>query len=411
MVKPLRSAAALILAVIMTLTMTAGNVFAYTPEGSRQLRLNDCKGASVLETGSNTFLYGKNADKRFYPASTTKVLTAIVVLEHVKDLNKKTKVSYNAVEGIDPSSSHIALEIGEKIRLRDLMYGLLLCSGNDCAVALAEDVAGSVKKFAKMMNKTAAKIGADNSHFTNPHGLFNKKHYTTPNDLAKIMAYCVKNKRFVKIFRTIKYIIPKTNKSKKRELWNNHRLIKYKYRYYKGVVGGKTGYIDESGFNLITFAHRGKMNLVTVCMRATGQKEIDLTTTSLFNRYFKKFRVDSIKKDDISDKIKLEDKTVTAHPEKDIKIVIPKKADTDDVKVVTKFSKIKLPVKKGAAVGTVTCTYKGRPAGNAILVSDDDYETKAQTMTQYIGIAAGAALLIIVIIVVAVRSRKNKKAE
>lgn len=408
MVKPVRSAALVILAVIMTLTMTISSVFAYTPEGSRQLRLKECKGASVLETGTNVFLYGKNADKRFYPASTTKVLTAIVVLEHVKDLNKKTKVSYNAVEGIDPSSSHIALDIGEKIRLRDLMYGLLLCSGNDCAVALAEDVAGSVKKFAKMMNKKAREIGAKNSHFTNPHGLFNKRHYTTPNDLAKIMAYCVKNKRFVKIFRTIKYIIPKTNKSKKRELWNNHRLIKYKYRYYKGVVGGKTGYIDESGFNLITFAHRGKMNLITVCMRATGQKEIDLTTRALFNRYFKKFHIATVKKDDIKDTVKLEDKKVTAHPEKDIKVIIPKKAGADDVKVVTKFSKIKLPVKKGDRVGTVRCSYKGRLAGKGILVSDDDYATKAQTITEYTGIAVGAALIVIIIIVVAVRSRKKK---
>lgn len=145
------------LTVIIMLTMSVGAVFAASPEGPDVFPLSDVRGAAVIETNSGVSLYAKNADKQFYPASTTKVLTAITVLENAEDLDKETTVSDAAVNGIDPSSSHIALEVGEKVTIRQLLYGLLLCSGNDCAVALAEEVGGSVSDFAKMMNKTAKK--------------------------------------------------------------------------------------------------------------------------------------------------------------------------------------------------------------------------------------------------------------
>ena len=391
--------------------MTAGTVSAEPMEGPAQFDNLDSRGASVIEANTNTYLYGKNGDKKFYPASTTKVLTAITVLENAKDLDKVTTVSDNAVNGIDPSSSHIALDVGEKVTIRQLLYGLILCSGNDCAVALAEEVGGSIKDFAKMMNDTAQKIGATNSHFVNPHGLYSKQHYTTPNDLAKIMSYCIKNDQFVEILKTIKFVIPKTNKSKKRELWNNHRLIKYKYKYYKGVVGGKTGYIDESGFNLITYAKRGDLDIITVCMRASGMSAIDDDTIRLLNRYLKKYHLDTVKAKDAPEaKKKLEDKNVNAGLEKDITVVLPKSATASDVKIEESFSEnVKLPLKEGQTVGAVKCVFNNKPVGEGALVSKDDYETRQQTMTRKIAIGAGCALALVLVLIIVWRVRKKNK--
>lgn len=399
------------LTVIIMLTMSVGAVFAASPEGPDVFPLSDVRGAAVIETNSGVSLYAKNADKQFYPASTTKVLTAITVLENAEDLDKETTVSDAAVNGIDPSSSHIALEVGEKVTIRQLLYGLLLCSGNDCAVALAEEVGGSVSDFAKMMNKTAKKIGADNSHFVNPHGLFSKKHYTTPNDLAKIMSYCVKNDDFVKIIKTIKFVIPKTNKSKKRELWNSHRLIKYKYRHYKGVIGGKTGYIDESGFNLITYAKRKDMNLVVVCMRASSQQTIDDDTISLMNRYFKGYHLADVKKKSVpAASLKLEDKDVRGVAANDIKVVLPNGTDPDQIEKISTFSEdVKLPLEKGQTVGKVECVYNDHIVGTAELVSKKDYETAQQTMIKKAAIIGGAALLILIMIIIAANRRKRKR--
>ena len=399
------------LAAVIALAMSFSTVSAASPEGTNDFALNDCRGAAVIETDTGINLYAKNGDKRFYPASTTKVLTAITVLENAEDLDKVTTVSDAAVNGIDPSSSHIALEVGEKLTIRQLLYGLLLCSGNDCAVALAEEVGGSVKGFAKMMNDTAKKIGADNSHFVNPHGLFSKKHYTTPNDLAKIMTYCTKNDEFVKIDKTIKFVIPKTNKSKKRELWNNHRLIKYKYRHYKGVIGGKTGYIDESGFNLITFASRGDMSLVVACMKASSQNAIDDDTIALLNRYFKKYHKDTVKKGSVPQaSLKLEDKDVKGIAANDIKVVLPNGITPNQVKKISTFDEdVKLPLEKGQVIGKVECLYNDHLLGTTELVSKKDYETAQQTMMKKIAVIGGAVLLVLIILIIAARRRKKKK--
>ena len=395
----------LILVMAILSVMSVGTVSADSVEGPAQLNISDSRGVSVIEGNTDTYLYGKNGDKRYYPASTTKVLTAIVVIENTKDLDKVTKVSDNAVNGIDPSSSHIALEVGEKVTIRQLLYGLLLCSGNDCAVALAEEVAGSVKEFAKMMNDTAQRIGATNSHFVSKH------HYTTPNDLAKIMSYCIKNDQFVEILKTIKFVIPKTNKSKKRELWNNHRLIKYKYKYYKGVVGGKTGYIDESGFNLITYAKRGDLKIITVCMRASSQSAIDDDTVKLLKRYLKKYHLDTVAaKDAPKAETKLEDKNVEAVAENDMTVVLPASAKASDVKIKETFNDdVKLPLKKGQKIGAVKCVFKDKVVGRGVLVSKNDYETQQQTMTRKIAIGAGCALAVILVIIIVWRVRKKNK--
>ena len=230
---------------------TAEDTSGYVTDTNKDVKI-ESKAGIVLDSAHDIILYDKNADKKMYPASCTKVLTALVVLDNAPDLNKEVTVSQEAIDSLEEGSSHIALVPGEKVTIKDLLYGLLLESGNDCANVLAEEVGGSSEGFAEMMNAKAKEIGANDSHFVNPHGWYNKDHYTTAHDLAIIMDECVKNEKFVKIDSALKYKIKKTNKSPARELWNSHRMIPNKYAYYEGVLGGKTGFTKESKCCLIT---------------------------------------------------------------------------------------------------------------------------------------------------------------
>lgn len=335
-----------------------------TPKKSEDLKLHS-KGAVVMDASNGNILFSKNPDKKYYPASCTKILTAIVVLEKCKNLKEVMTVSDNAVHGIDPSSSHIALDVGEKITVEQGLYGLLLCSGNDCAVTLAEHVGGSVDNFSDMMNKKAKELGLNNSHFENPHGLFGKNHYTTPSDLAKIMYYCVQNPKFVKIYSAITYVIPKTNKSKKRELWNNHRMIKYKYYAYNGVIGGKSGYIYKSQFNLITCAKRDNLNLIAVNMRCANQTDILKDTKHELDCYFKEYKSVEIPTCNIDiGKIYVKKHKIKFDVPDSFNAIIPKNTDEKNLKItVEKKSDIKLPVKKGQVLGVIKASDNGKIVG------------------------------------------------
>ena len=195
----------------------------------------------VLERDSGRVLNEKNADKRRPMASTTKIATVITVIENVEDLDKKVKVPACAV-GVEGSS--IYLEKDEELSVRDLLYGLMLQSGNDCAVALAVTVGGSVDKFAAMMNETAVKAGAENTHFVNPHGLHDDNHYTTARDLAKIAAYAMKNETFRQIDSSDNNVITVTGAD-----GEQRDITMRRYNTILGQggnIGGKTGSTYEA---------------------------------------------------------------------------------------------------------------------------------------------------------------------
>ena len=166
----------------------------------------ESEGAVLMDAHSGTVLYAKNEHAHYYPASITKVLTAIVVLEHVDNLEKKVTFSTAATkDNLEQNSTVIAATAGDKLSVRDCLYSLLLHSANDCANALAEYVAGSNAAFAEMMNEKAKAIGCTDSHFTNPSGLNDPNHYTSAMDMAKIMQYAIQNKNFLQIDATQVY--------------------------------------------------------------------------------------------------------------------------------------------------------------------------------------------------------------
>ena len=213
----------------------------------------------TTEAGSGRVLYEKNANVRRPMASTTKIATAITVIDNVPDLEKTVVVPDCAV-GVEGSS--IYLSKGETASIRDLLYGLMLQSGNDCAVALAVTTAGSVEKFAALMNETARKCGANDTNFVTPHGLHDDNHYTTARDLAKISAYAMKNATFREIVSSKKHTMPWAGHDCDRVILNKNKIL----TTFDGGDGIKTGYTKKAGRCLVASATRDGMTIISVVL-------------------------------------------------------------------------------------------------------------------------------------------------
>lgn len=210
------------------------------------------KAAILMHADSGRVLYEKNADEHMLIASTTKIMTAIVVLEHC-DLDDLVEVDSRSA-GIEGSSMY--LKAGESYTVEDLLYGLLLVSGNDAASALALHVADSMEEFAELMNAKAAELGMTESSFKNAHGLDEEGHYSTARDMAKLAAYCMGNEDFARIAGTVSHTVGEQT------LVNHNRLL----REYDGCLGLKTGYTMAAGRTLVTCAERDGARYVCVTL-------------------------------------------------------------------------------------------------------------------------------------------------
>ncbi|MBE6625589.1 MAG: D-alanyl-D-alanine carboxypeptidase [Ruminococcaceae bacterium] len=217
------------------------------------------KSAVLIEADSGDIIYEKNAGERMSMASTTKIMTALVALEHGK-LDKKVTVANEAC-GIEGSS--IYLKPGEVLTLEDLLYAVMLESANDAAAAVACEIAGDIDIFADLMNETAEKLGLTDTHFTNPHGLDDKEHYTTATDLARLTAYAMKNDDFRRIVSTYKHEIPNADGGV-RYLVNHNKLL----RLSDDVIGVKTGFTKHSGRCLVSAAERDGVSVIAVTLNA-----------------------------------------------------------------------------------------------------------------------------------------------
>lgn len=218
----------------------------------------------IMEMTTSTVLYEKDADSMRYPASTTKILTCLLALEN-SSMDEMVTFSERAVD-LEEAASNINAVAGETMSMKDCLYGLMLASGNDVANAIAEHIGGSIEGFADMMNERAAAIGCTGSHFENPSGLFGSEHYTTARDMALIAQEAYKNSAFIDLITTAKYTMGPTNEyDEPRTFRNWNELINEDSDYYSpDVIGGKTGYLDESGRCLVTYSQRDNMTIITV---------------------------------------------------------------------------------------------------------------------------------------------------
>lgn len=257
---------AAVLLVICSMTFMFSNAFADENKTWPQAPEIDGDAVYLMEANTQAVIYEKNQDEKMYPASTTKILTAILVLENCS-LSETVTFTEECCDLEDGATSINAVP-GEEMSLKDVMYGLLLPSGNDCAIALAIHVAGSVDAFAEMMNEKAREIGCTDSNFVNPSGLYNANHYTTASDLAKIAWYAFQNSTFVDIISHPTYIIEPTNMtSESRVLNNTHEMITPgSDTYNANVIGGKTGYLYEAGRCLVTYARKDGITLLAVIL-------------------------------------------------------------------------------------------------------------------------------------------------
>lgn len=277
--------------VILFITFTIFSFFINSIYASEDLDLL-CMSDIVVDYDSGNILYSKAINNKVYPASTTKILTAILIIENM-DLNTAIVVSKNAVESTPIGSSVMGVKAEEIYTIEQLLYGLLLPSGNDAAIVLAEAMCGNVDDFVILMNKKLEELGCNDTHFTNPHGFHDDNHYTTASDMAKLFRYCLKNDTFRKIISTNEYVIPPTNKtSTETTLINTNRMLNENYPslYYEYMVGGKTGYTDEARGTFIAFCQKDDKTIIVGAFNGSQlQKAIFVDTKALSNYVFENF--------------------------------------------------------------------------------------------------------------------------
>lgn len=320
------------------------------------------RSAVLYEPETESILFSKDADVRLPMASTTKIMTALVAVESCAP-SEEVEISAEAV-GIEGSSAY--LKADEVLSLEELLYALLLQSANDAAVAIAIHVSGSVEAFADMMNEKAELLGLSDTHFTNPHGLDDKEHYTTATELAKIAAAALDNPTIKKIAATYK----KTFASEKRtRTYVNHNKL---LRLYDGAIGVKTGFTKRSGRCLVGAAERDGLTLISVTLDAPddwrdhekmlnlGYEKIERVTFAL--PYEHKYEISVLGEDG---------KSITVTNREGASLILPKgQREISEYVKLTRFTPA--PVKCGDILGEVIYTLDGEAISRISLVATED---------------------------------------
>ena len=260
------------------------SILSASPVSNNEPIINS-RAAIVLDRNSKFILYGKNENEKRKMASTTKIITAIVVIENA-NLEEITTVSPKAA---GTGGSRLGLHTNDKISIINLLYGLLLCSGNDAAVALAEFTSGSVENFSILMNNKATELGLTSTHFVTPHGLDNEEHYTTAYELALLTDYALKNKTFSNIVGTKSHTIQINNSYK--TLSNTNELL----GNFEGVYGVKTGFTNGANRCLVTAIKRGNMDIICIVLGADTKKDRTKDSIKLIEYAYKNFELVNVK--------------------------------------------------------------------------------------------------------------------
>ncbi len=242
----------------------------------------------VVNRKDGSIVYSKNMDDRYYPASITKIMTALVTLEHCTNLDDTVVFNSEVMDSISSNSSTLnpVAILDEEMTVRDALFGLMLNSANECASALAVYTAGSIDAFVEMMNEKAQELGAVNTHYMNAHGLDDDDHYTTAHDMAIIFDAALKNDTFRYIDSSATYTIPATNKYGERTCTSTNQLINGALPY-EGVYDGKTGHTAKAGRTLVTAAYRDGMDLICVIMKSDNDNFYSDTETLLDHAFLK----------------------------------------------------------------------------------------------------------------------------
>ncbi len=246
------------------------------------------EGYCVMNADTGEIVLQNNADEQFHPASITKIMTLLVTVENCESLDLVTSVSENALNQIAPLSSTLypMPKPSEQFTIRDLLYGLTMRSGNECANILAEAVSGDIDSFVELMNERAKEAGATNTHFSNPHGLDADDHLTTAHDMALIMKAALENPVAREILSAKTYTIPATEYAAERAMASGHKMVSGEFAC-EGVYAGKPGYTRLAQSTLVTAAERGNVNLIAVVMKSDSGISYEDTSLLFDNAYAK----------------------------------------------------------------------------------------------------------------------------
>ena len=335
----------------------------------------------IYDRKSGKVIWGKNENKRSAMASTTKIMTCIVVIENA-DLNAEVKVSAKAA---GTGGSRLGLKKDDKITIKDLLYGLMLRSGNDAAVALAEYVGGDINGFAHKMNKKSEELGLKNTHFETPHGLDSDEHYTTAYELAKIADYALKNEMFAKIVGTKEHTININGYAK--QLCNTNELL----GYLQGVSGVKTGFTNNAGRCLVTSVNRNDFEIITVVLGADTKKIRTADSINLIEYAYENYKYLNIE-DIVNEKFgnwkeinkkriqveKGKNKTVVLKLREIKNKVIPvKKSDIDNINIeINCLYYLKAPIEKGDVIGNLKITLNEEVVEVVDIVNNEEIKKK-----------------------------------
>lgn len=384
----------------------------------------DSEAALIVEASTGKILYEKNSKEVRYPASTTKVMTALLTLENC-ELTDTATVSHNALQLV-PSGYAIAnLQEGEILSIEDLLYALLVKSANEAANVLAEHISGSIEEFSNMMNNRAKELGCENTHFVNPNGVHNEDHYSTAYDLFLIAQEAMKNETFRKMVATPSYTLPATNKysSADRVLSNTNALIHVNNSnradnyYYEDAIGIKTGYTSEAKNCLIAASNRDGLEFITVVLGSgtteDGLSQRYLDTIHMFDYGYENYTQNTVVEQnstietlEIKNGTK-ESKNLNVVIKDNIKAIIPKNLNINDITPVININEnLKAPIVTGDKVGTISYSIDDITYTSDLLAGSTVYE---KTDISVYLIVTGLAILLFAIILMPKKKRSRNK--
>ena len=320
--------------------------------------------AIIMDMDSGAILYGKNIEEKRYPASITKLLTALVAVEN-SSFEDEVVFSDDSISFLQYDDAHIGMKPGEILSMKDALYGLLLASANEVAYAIAENVGekmgGGYDTFIQKMNDRAAELGCTASHWTNANGLHDKNHYTTAHDMALIAAAVSEHQELLDIMQTLNYTIEPTNLVKETRTFQQHHKMLWQgnSNYYKYCIGGKTGYTDDAGTTLVTMADNGQMRLAAVVLYDYGT-DAYTDTRAMFDYTYSNFSKVSLMEQEKPDEIK-------CYVDPDAYVVLPRGIGYEDLEMDITV----LDEKEGT--GKVTYLYQGQNVGNTEVILTPEY--------------------------------------
>ena len=313
----------------------------------------NAKSAIMIEASTGEILFQKNKDEKLAPASMTKMMSMLLIMEEIENGNLKwNEMITTSEKASSMGGSQIFLKVGEKMTVEDLLKGVAIASGNDAVVALAERVSGSEEQFVKRMNIRAKDLGLKNTNFINATGLTADNHYSSAYDMSLIAKELVKHEKILEFTSTYEDYLRKDTKS---PFWlvNTNRLVRFK----EGVDGLKTGFTDEAGYCLTATMKKDNMRLITVVMKEENTSKRSADTTKMLDYGFNIYMVQTI----LDEKTTIEKKkvelgkiiTTEIVPKENITILNKKSDDQKNITYKTNINKIIAPVKKGDKVGTI----------------------------------------------------------